>query len=166
MDTKQVQAPLPPDGPSRAEQLGAGLLGAASAVSRSTGFGAAAAADEATALGRINQYASPLLQRLAPEFAQAAETDGLAAISRIGQYATPALRTGGALEASALGLAPIAGGLAAGAAYDAFTRYAAAKGHEYGRPIQPGEVSFSVDGGAPMDPFKKKATRTSNLKAY
>ena len=160
----QMPAPLPPEGPSRAERLGAGVLGALSAVPRSgNGFASAAAADEAAAVGRINQYATPLLQRLSPEFANAAEADAAMAASRIGQYATPALRaaTTGEAALGLGGLAPLAGGLAAVTAFDAFGRYVAAKGREEHKPIEPGEVSFSVDGGPPIDPYKPKAATLS-----
>jgi hypothetical protein len=169
-DSQQVSdqrpAPLPPEGPSRAEELGAGLLGAFSRIPKApaptNGFAAAAAADEAAAGARIGQYATPLLQRLSPEFAHAAEADRLAALARIRQYATPTLLAGEAAAGeSALalgGLAPVAAGVAAGAAgvyaLDTYGRYIQAKNKDFHSPIEPGEVSFSVDGGPPIDPYK------------
>jgi hypothetical protein len=85
-------------------------------------------------------------------------------MSRIRGYAAPALTGEAAAGEAALGfgggvLAPLAGGLAAGAAYDAFTRQVAYTAHKYTRPPEKGEVSFSVDGGSPMDPYRKKKAR-------
>jgi hypothetical protein len=166
---EQIQAPLPPEGPSRAAELGAGVLGALSRLSKGpvpgSGFAQAAAADEAAAFARINQAASPYLQSISPEFARAAELDRVAALARIRGYATPALRAGAgeALAGDAalgLGVAPVAGavalGLAGGAAVDAYGRYIQAKNKEFTSAVQPGEVSFSVDGGTPFDPYRPK----------
>jgi hypothetical protein len=172
---EQIQAPLPPEGPSRAAELGAGVLGALSRIPKGpvpgSGFAQAATADEAAAFARINRAASPYLQSISPEFARAAEADRVAALARIRGYATPALRAGagealageaalGLAPEAALGLAPVAGGLAAGlagmAALDAYGRYTQAKNKEFTSAVQPGEVSFSVDGGTPFDPYRPK----------
>jgi hypothetical protein len=161
-DLAPLPAPLPPEGPSRAAELGAGVLGALSRLPKGpvpgSGFAQAAAADEAAAFARINQAASPYLQSISPEFARAAELDRASALARIRGYATPALRAG-AGEA-ALGLGPLAAGVAAGlaggAALDAYGRYTQAKNKEFTSAVQPGEVSFSVDGGAPFDPYRSK----------
>jgi hypothetical protein len=60
---RQAEAPLPPEGPSRAEELGTALLGLGG-VGRAGGARAGAAEELAHAFSQIDRAANPALQRL------------------------------------------------------------------------------------------------------